>query len=61
MENRPRQEVQESLIQGSLKCLNAYKKGKRSFEILGKLSPDTLEMHLPSFKRARRILKKKLR
>jgi hypothetical protein len=53
MENRPRHEVQESLTHASHNCLNAYKKGKRSFEILGKLSPDTLEKHLPSFKRAR--------
>jgi hypothetical protein len=61
MESRPRHEVQESLRLATRSCPNAYKKGKRSFEILGKLSPDTLQKHLPSFKRARRILKKKLR
>lgn len=41
-------------------CKNAYAKGKRSFEILGKLDPDVLAKHLPSFSRVRRILKEKL-
>jgi len=41
-------------------CTNAYRKGDRSFEILGKLSPTALEKHLPSFKRARRILDERL-
>lgn len=37
-----------------------YKKGKRSFEILGKLNPDVLRQHLPSFVRCEGILKRKL-
>ena len=37
-----------------------YEKGAISFELLGKLNPDTLAEHLPSFVRARRILEEKL-
>ena len=37
-----------------------YTKGQVSFELLGCLNPDTLEQHLPSFRRARKILNEKL-
>ena len=37
-----------------------YEKGEESFRVLGALNPDTLEEHLPSFRRARRILNEKL-
>ena len=40
---------------------NRYSKGAISFELLGSLDPGTLEEHLPSFRRARRILNGKLR
>ena len=40
---------------------NRYKKSDVSFELLGKLNPDTLAEHLPSFRRALRILEEKLR
>ena len=39
---------------------NGYSKTKVSFELLGSLDPDTLQQHLPSFRRARRILNEKL-
>lgn len=56
MEKRDRHDVQDSLIKATRSCKNAYGKGKRSFEILGKLNPDTLRAHLPSFQRMLRIL-----
>ena len=55
LEQRHRHDVQEKLLHATRDCSNQYTKGKRSFEILGKLNPDKLEQ-LPSFKRARRIL-----
>lgn len=60
LEQRSRQEVQDKLQHATRKCSNAYEKGKRSFEILGKLTPDTLAENLPSFVRSRQILNAKL-
>jgi Domain of unknown function (DUF4276) len=60
LECRPRHELQDSLAHATRNCSNAYAKGKRSFEVLGKLQPSELEKHLPSFARVRRILRKKL-
>jgi hypothetical protein len=48
-------------LEGATKdCTNAYKKGKRSFEILEKLDGNALQANLPSFVRMIRILKEKL-
>jgi ribonuclease HII len=52
--------IARKLAKATRDCTNAYMKNKRSFEVLGKLTPDELEKYLPSFKRVRRILKKKL-
>ena len=60
LENRQRHDVQDKLVHATRNCTNAYAKGKRSFEILAKLAPATLEAHLPSFVRTRRILNQKL-
>lgn len=60
LESRPRQEIQNDLIQATHKSSKAYKKGKRSFEVLEKLSPTKLELHLPSFARIKRILENRL-
>jgi hypothetical protein len=60
LESRRRQDVQDALAHATRGCSNAYRKGKRSFELLEKLTPDTLAEHLPSFARARRILDEKL-
>ena len=57
LETRHRHEVQQQLIHATRECSNAYAKGGRSFEILGKLSPSVLEQHLPTFVRVRRILR----
>ncbi|MGH7170380.1 MAG: DUF4276 family protein [Gemmataceae bacterium] len=56
LEGRPRDGIQNALIHATRNCSNAYTKGKRSFEVLGKLDPETLSKHLPCFLRVRRIL-----
>lgn len=60
LEGRGRRDVQTKLEHATRNCTNAYEKGKRSFEILAKLNPTTLEQHLPSFVRVRRILNAEL-
>lgn len=60
LEQGNRQDIQERLKRATRNCSNAYQKGKRSFEILGKLEPETMESHLPAFQRAKRILNEKL-
>ncbi len=60
LEQGNRQDIQEGLKHATRNCSNAYQKGKRSFEILGKLEPETMESHLPAFERAKRILNEKL-
>jgi hypothetical protein len=60
LESRSHQEIQNDLSHATRNCSNAYKKGKRSFFVLEKLSPDILEMHLPSFARVKHILTNRL-
>jgi len=60
LEQRPRNDIQEKLNHATRNCSNAYEKGKRSFDILGRLTPDVLLQHLPSFNRVVRILREKL-
>ena len=57
LENRSPQDVLDRLRRATG---NRYEKGDESFKVLGTLNPDTLEQHLPSFRRARRILNEKL-
>lgn len=59
MEGRNRHTVQNALISATRNCSNAYAKGRRSFEILEKLNPATLQA-LPSFARIKRILDEEL-
>jgi hypothetical protein len=56
LEGRGRDAIQNALAHATRKCSNAYTKGKRSFEVLGRLNPATLSESLPSFARVRRIL-----
>ena len=56
LESRSRQDVQQQLSHATRNCARRYAKGSDSFVILGKLLPDNLEMHLPSFRRVRQIL-----
>ncbi len=60
LENRGRHDVQDRLAHATRNCTNPYAKGRRSFEVLGKLTPATLSEHLPSFVRTRRILGQQL-
>lgn len=60
LESRSRREIQDDLIQATRNSSKAYKKGKRSFILLEKLSPNTLESNLPSFARVKRILRERL-
>ena len=60
LESRSRHDIHDELSHATRNCSNAYKKGKRSFEVLEKLSPDKLELHLPSFARVKRILENRL-
>ncbi len=60
LENVDRHEVQDKLEHATRDCKNFFKKGKRSFKVLGKLDPVVLKEKLPSFKRAHDILMEKL-
>ncbi|MFH1718341.1 MAG: DUF4276 family protein [Planctomycetota bacterium] len=60
LEQRNRKDVQEGLKRATHNCSNAYRKGERSFEVLAKLKPETLEGHLEAFRRTKRILNEKL-
>lgn len=60
LESRSRHDIQNDLFHATRDCSNAYKKGKRSFDVLEKLSPDTLELHLLSFVRVKKILENRL-
>jgi hypothetical protein len=60
LEARPRHDVQDKLVHATRNCPNAYAKGRRSFEVLGRLDPGVLARYLPSFARVRRILNTRL-
>jgi hypothetical protein len=60
LETRQRHAIQDALIRATKNCTNAYRKGKRSFEVLAELDPRTLAANLPSFVRMIRILSEKL-
>ncbi len=56
LEQRNRREILKALERATRNCPAPYKKGPKSFEVLGKLAPDMLQEYLPSFRRAIRIL-----
>ena len=60
IENRTRQDVLRSLQHATRDCPGRYTKGPKSYEIVGKLDPEAIEPHLPSFGRTRRILRQRL-
>jgi hypothetical protein len=53
LENRTRFVVQDALEHATRNCGKdrTYKKGKKSFEVLGELNPDVLKEHLSYFRR----------
>lgn len=59
LEMRHRHAVQDAITSATRKCSNSFKKGERSYAVLGKLNPEDLNS-LPSFARVARILKDKL-
>jgi hypothetical protein len=61
LESRPRDTIQDSLVQATRNCKNFYAKGKRSFGVLGELDPAVLREFLPSFARCERVLWRRLR
>ncbi len=60
LESRCREEVHDKLVHATRTCSNAYRKGRRSFLVVGELNPAALEPLLPSFARVKRILNAKL-
>lgn len=60
LESRYRHDVQDRLERATQRCSNAYKKGKRSFVVVGELDPSALEVQLPSFARMKQVLSEKL-
>lgn len=60
IEMQPRHKVQKALEDATRNCKNKYSKGRRSFEILEKLSVDVLTENLLGFKRFRDVLEKEL-
>ncbi|MCI0662160.1 MAG: DUF4276 family protein [Acidobacteria bacterium] len=53
LEARSRHEVQDRLHHATRNCGRdrVYAKGKKSFQIMGELNPETLKRHLPHFRR----------
>ena len=60
LESRSRGDVQNRLENATRDCAAPYARDRRSYDVVGRLNPDTLESHLPSFGRARRILGERL-
>lgn len=60
LESRHRHSIQDALQNATSGCSNAYRKGKRSYEVLAKLNTAVLAGLLPSFARAVDILEQKL-
>ncbi len=58
LEQRTKDDVQSRLEQATRNCgrSRAYSKGRRSFQALAELDPDTLSRHLPHFHRLRSTL-----
>lgn len=60
LEKQNRHEVHDKLENATAHCSNGFKKGARSFELLGKIDHCTLMKNLASFKRMIEILDLKL-
>lgn len=62
LETRSKETVQKALVDATHDCGQdrGYRKGKRSFELLGKLDPTELKKHLPHFVRLCEMLNARL-
>ncbi|MBP7961543.1 MAG: DUF4276 family protein [Caldilineaceae bacterium] len=60
LEQRSRQQVQDALEHATRNSGRdkAYRKGRRSFQVLEQLSPAALDAHLPHFQRLKRTLER---
>lgn len=60
LEQRDRHEVQDALERATRNCGRdkAYRKGRRSFQVLEQLSPDVLDRHLLHFRRLKLTLRR---
>ncbi|MCU0432788.1 MAG: DUF4276 family protein [Bacteroidia bacterium] len=56
LENKSRKDIFDQLVHSSRNCKNVYRKGERSFDILGRLNPSVMRVHLPSLERVINIL-----
>ncbi|MBU0510178.1 MAG: DUF4276 family protein [Chloroflexi bacterium] len=63
LEQYDRHRVQDTLENATRPCgsRRAYRKGRRSFQVLERLNPDTLRQYLPHFKHLIETLEKHLR
>jgi hypothetical protein len=62
LEARAKDDVQNALVQATRACGpgRSYAKGARSFDLLGRLDPEQLKMHLPHFARLCEALEARL-
>jgi hypothetical protein len=62
LERRSKEDVQAGLAKATAGCQRdrRYEKGRRSFQLLAELDPNTLAKHLPHFARLRGTLDQKL-
>jgi hypothetical protein len=62
LEARTKENVQEALVNATRDCGRdrGYKKGNRSFELLGQLDPAELKRHVPHFARLCEMLNARL-
>jgi Domain of unknown function (DUF4276) len=60
LESKSRKDIFNQLVHATRNCKNAYQKGERSFDILGKINPSVIKVHLPSLARVITILDTKL-
>jgi hypothetical protein len=62
LEAQPKDDVQAALVGATRQCGRdrAYRKGRRSFELLGRLDPDELRQRLPHFARLCEMLDRRL-
>lgn len=51
LEARDRHQIQKALFSATKNCQKKYKKGDRSFELLGTLDPEVLKLYLPHFRK----------
>ena len=59
LETRDRHKLRDALEHATRNCSNQFQKGKRSFELLGKISPEAVSTVCPSANRCVNILRQR--